>query len=32
MLDVFGKNSADLFSMNEQVVGPFGLGGDASGA
>ena len=32
MFNVFRENAADLFSMNEEVVGPFGLSGDAAGA
>ena len=26
MFDVFGENAADFFSVNKQVVGPFGFG------
>ena len=30
MFDVFGENTADFFSTNKQVVGPFGLGSDTA--
>ena len=32
MFDVFGENTADFFSANKQVVGPFGLGIDSARA